>query len=227
MWSPLLPNHSKPLKISEPHNTLQWHHNESDEVSNHQPHDCLLNRLFRHRSKKASTLRVSGLCEGNSPVTGEFPAQKASYAENISVWWRHHNTETGTKRLSFVRYLINILSLHKLFILTQILVRSVKKSTINVGSTSVQVMAWRWIYESLPVLCVWRIYDLSDLQWRTKSTLWEQKFPYFTSNYKESLPNGTFGKHVTMAGVVAWCQTGIDQGYRYIHTMCALITWSV
>ena len=35
-------------------------------------------------------LRVTGLCEGNSPVTGEFPAQKASYAENVSIWWRHH-----------------------------------------------------------------------------------------------------------------------------------------
>ena len=33
-------------------------------VSNHQPHDCLLNRLFRHRSKKTSKLRVTGLCEG-------------------------------------------------------------------------------------------------------------------------------------------------------------------
>ena len=30
------------------------------------------------------------LCEGNSPVTGEFPAQMASNAENISIWWRHH-----------------------------------------------------------------------------------------------------------------------------------------
>ena len=39
--------------------------------------------------KKTSTLRATGLCEGNSPVTGEFPAQKASNAENVSIWWRH------------------------------------------------------------------------------------------------------------------------------------------
>ena len=32
--------------------------------------DGLLNRLFRRRSKKTSKLRVTGLCEGNSPVTG-------------------------------------------------------------------------------------------------------------------------------------------------------------
>ena len=68
----------------------QWRHNGRDSVSNHQPHDCLLNRLFRRRSKKTSKLRVTGLCEGNPPVTGEFPAQMASNAENISTWWRHH-----------------------------------------------------------------------------------------------------------------------------------------
>ena len=54
---------------------LQWRHNDRDGVWNHQPHDCLLNRLFRRRSKKTSKLRVTGLCEGNSPVTGEFPAK--------------------------------------------------------------------------------------------------------------------------------------------------------
>ena len=55
--------------------TLQWRHNGRDSVSNHQPHDCFLNRLFRHRSKKTSKLRVTGLCAGNSPEAGEFPAQ--------------------------------------------------------------------------------------------------------------------------------------------------------
>ena len=44
--------------------TLQWRHNELDCVSNHQPHDCLLNRLFRRRSKKTSKLSVTGLCAG-------------------------------------------------------------------------------------------------------------------------------------------------------------------
>ena len=40
-------------------------------------------------SKKISNLQVTGLCAGNSPVTGEFPAQRASNAENISIWWHH------------------------------------------------------------------------------------------------------------------------------------------
>ena len=68
----------------------QWRHNGRYGVSNNQPHDCLLNHLFRHRSKKTPKLRVTGLCAGNSPVTGKFPAQVASNAENVSIWWRHH-----------------------------------------------------------------------------------------------------------------------------------------
>ena len=77
--------------------TLQWRHNWGDGISNHPPHDCLLNRLFRRRSKKTSKLRVTGLCGGNSPVTDEFPAQMASNAEDVSIWWRHHDlTQVST-----------------------------------------------------------------------------------------------------------------------------------
>ena len=72
---------------------LRWRHTGHDGVSNHQPHDCLLNRLFRRKSKKTSKLRVTGLCAGNSPGTGEFPAQMVSNAENVSMWWRHHAFE--------------------------------------------------------------------------------------------------------------------------------------
>ena len=75
--------------------TLPWRHNGRDSVSNHQPHDCLLNRLFRRRPKKTSKLRFTGLCAGKSPVTGEFPAQMASNAENVSIWWRHHETTSA------------------------------------------------------------------------------------------------------------------------------------
>ena len=71
--------------------TLQWRHNGRDRVSNYKPQDCLLNRLFRRRSKKTSKLRVTGLCAGNSPGTGEFSAQMTHSAENVSIWWRHHD----------------------------------------------------------------------------------------------------------------------------------------
>ena len=76
--------------------SLLWRHNGRGSVSNHKPHDCLLNRLFRRRSKKTSKLRVTGLCL-NSPGTGEFPAQMASYAENVSIWWCHHVIGTVIK----------------------------------------------------------------------------------------------------------------------------------
>ena len=53
--------------------SLLWRHNGRDSVPINLPYGCSLNRSFRHRSKKTSKLRVTGLCAGNSPVTGEFP----------------------------------------------------------------------------------------------------------------------------------------------------------
>ena len=69
------------------HHALRWRHNGYDSVSNHQPHDCLLNRLFRRRSKKHQSSaslsfvwgihrdrwiprtkgQLRGKCVGNSP----------------------------------------------------------------------------------------------------------------------------------------------------------------
>ena len=57
-----------------------------------------IDRLFRHRSKETSKLCVTGLCVGNSPVTGEYPVQMASNAENVSIWWRHHELERKSAR---------------------------------------------------------------------------------------------------------------------------------
>ena len=76
-------------RISNPHKTLRWCHNEPVGISNHQPYDCLPNRSFRRRSKKTSKLRVTGLCVGNSSVTSEFPAQMASKASLAFVWGIH------------------------------------------------------------------------------------------------------------------------------------------
>ena len=68
---------------------LQWRHNRRDGISNHRLLDGLPNRLFRRRSKKTSKLCANGLCEGNSPVTGAFPSQRAGNAENVFIWLRH------------------------------------------------------------------------------------------------------------------------------------------
>ena len=75
--------------------TLQCRHNGSGGISNHQSHYCLLNRVFRLRSKKTSKPRVTGLCAGNSPLTGKFPAQMASNAKNekFSIWWCYYDNE--------------------------------------------------------------------------------------------------------------------------------------
>ena len=85
---------------------LQWRHNDRDGVSNNQRPDCLLNRLFSRRPVKAWKLRVTGLCEGNSPVTSEFPAQRTSSAENVSIWWRYHELCTGKAQFD-KNYILN------------------------------------------------------------------------------------------------------------------------
>ena len=62
--SKLLPNPVKTqpyIFITKPE-TLQRCHNESDGISNHWHLSCLLSCLFGRRSKRASKLRVTGLC---------------------------------------------------------------------------------------------------------------------------------------------------------------------
>ena len=93
-WDRLIPTIGFPILVkwhlyNEP--PLQWRHNERDGVSNHRHLGGLLNRLLRRRSKKTSKLCLTGLCEGTWPVTGEFPSQRASNAENVFIWWRHHD----------------------------------------------------------------------------------------------------------------------------------------
>ena len=72
--------------------SLRWRHNGRDCVSNHQPHNCLLNRLFGRRSKKTQKLRVTGLCVGNSlhkwPVTRKMFPFSSSCLDVIKLMWR-------------------------------------------------------------------------------------------------------------------------------------------
>ena len=69
---------------------LQWRHNEHDGVSNYQPHHCLLNCLFKAQIKENIK------APRRWPLCGEFTGHqwisrtKASKAENVSFWWRHH-----------------------------------------------------------------------------------------------------------------------------------------
>ena len=105
----ILRKSNRPVRKMRRNQSLQWHHNGRYGVLNHQPHDCLLYCLFRRRSKKTSKLRATGLCAGNSPVTGEFTAQMASNTENVSIWWRHHRV-THRLFLWAFRYLRDMLA---------------------------------------------------------------------------------------------------------------------
>ena len=88
---------SEPLS-STMTSSLQWHHNERDSVSNHRCPYCLLSLLFRRGTKKTSKLGVTGLCDGNPPVTGGFHSQRTNNAENVSKWWRHHHSLPNNAR---------------------------------------------------------------------------------------------------------------------------------
>ena len=79
-----------------PYHNISWYHSITvtsyghHGVSNHRRLRCLFNHLSRGTWKKTSKLCVTGLCEGTPPVNGGFPAQRASDAENVSIWWCHH-----------------------------------------------------------------------------------------------------------------------------------------
>ena len=79
---------------------LQWRHNERNGVLNHRRLHYLLICWFRRRAKKTSKLRVPGLCAENSPVTGEFPTQKANNAQNVFISWRHHASQETARRFT-------------------------------------------------------------------------------------------------------------------------------
>ena len=63
-------------------------------------------RLFAQAQiKETSKLRVTGLCGGKPPLPGGFPSQRASDAENVSIWWRYHNGKMSVFRCRWRKYL--------------------------------------------------------------------------------------------------------------------------
>ena len=70
---------------------LLWRHNGRDGVSNHQPHDYLLNGSFRRRSKKTSKPRVIGLCEGLLPHKQYFSGTLLGISSCASYVSRTHD----------------------------------------------------------------------------------------------------------------------------------------
>ena len=88
--------HDEPLATIWELVSLHQRHNDHDGVSNHQPHHCLLNRLFRRRSKKTSKLRVTGLCAGNSsgPVNSphKWPVTRKMFPFDDVIMWGRFET---------------------------------------------------------------------------------------------------------------------------------------
>ena len=83
---------------------LQWRHNQHVGVSNHQPHDCLLHRLFRRSSKQIPKLRVTGLCEGNSPYKGPLTRKSVHLmTSSCSLNWFLCTCRRGNHLLSGIR----------------------------------------------------------------------------------------------------------------------------
>ena len=117
--------------------TLHWRHNGRDGVSNHQAQDCLLNHLFRRRSKKTLKLRVTGLYEGNSPVTDEFPhkgpvTRKMFPFDDVIMWL-------------LLTYGARIQDISSLSIVPVILEYPWLKSSVFCSLR-------RWLYQSSPIL---------------------------------------------------------------------------
>ena len=70
---------------------LQWRHSDRDGVSNHQPHHCLLKRLFRRRWKKTSKLRVTGLWEftGDQWIPRTKGQERGKCFDLMTASWHH------------------------------------------------------------------------------------------------------------------------------------------
>ena len=85
-------SHNQCIQVIQCNISSLWHHNGHNSVSNHQPHDCLLNHLFRCRSKKTSKLRVIGRVNSPHkwPVTRKmFPFVDVimSYSPIVALWY--------------------------------------------------------------------------------------------------------------------------------------------
>ena len=74
--------------------TLQWCHNDHHGVSNHLHSTVCLNVYLNYHQRQTKPVLLA-LCEWNPPVTGGFPSQMASNAENVPMEWRHHDMNVG------------------------------------------------------------------------------------------------------------------------------------
>ena len=99
--------------------TLQWRHtcNERDGISNYRPHDCLLNRLIRRKSKKTSKLRVTGFCVGNSPHKGPVTRKMFPFDDVIinssALTMELRLSCTNTSKYRYIPHECNLLQIYR------------------------------------------------------------------------------------------------------------------
>ena len=109
------------------------------------------------RSKNISKLHVTGLCEENSPVTGEFPAQMASNAEDVAIWWRHHVTgfayQTRCKPSSSSHWpALLVMSQYELTLLRSRYILT--RQDVNIAGNKSDIWRFRYRFPSVQVTTV-------------------------------------------------------------------------
>ena len=183
---------------------LQWPHNERDDVSNHQPHDCLLNHLFRRRSKKTSKLRVTGLCaeiyrwpvncSHKGPVTLKmFPFDDVILEDLFNHNYHIVSSNVRTARTNTIcvwrHYLINrsvitkngkMVAMEKVW---YILARSPKVSRSHKGQL---LFSFRWSFVRWELYVISGILRLGTVEWNSLT----ESMPYelVISDTKPTLP---------------------------------------
>ena len=96
-WNEIISICTPLIFCHKPCRALHWRHNRCDCLSNHQPYDCLLNPLFKRRSKKISKLHIPGLCEGNSLNSlHKWPVMRKMFLfDDVSMHTAHFTTNSS------------------------------------------------------------------------------------------------------------------------------------
>ena len=147
------------------HNPLEWRHNGLDSVSNHQPHDCLLNRLFRRRwgkhQRSASLAFVRGIHRGPVYSPQKWPVTRKMFPFHDVIMLLNHgcflmlSTGVQTHFLALNPYL-SFLASPPWWILIPTLVPYSNTVVIWLARCSVP------IYTHARQLCKWDIIAIPD-----------------------------------------------------------------
>ena len=129
--------------------SLQQRRNGRDGFSNHQPHECSLNRLLRRRSKKTQKLRVTGLCAGihhwpvNSPL--KWPvARKMFTFDDVIMMGYSISQVLCTSGLASYPYPSGHIHRHRAFVI----IHDYKN---NNGNDSITVGNWN-LFSTSPII---------------------------------------------------------------------------